>query len=70
MEELMFRRSAKATLARLNAEAAANKRLAAVTGRGKEEESLYPALEELPLTAPPIIKRRFWSPDELIVTQH
>jgi len=66
----MFRRSAKATLARLNAEAAANKRLAAVTGRGKEEESLYPAVDELPLTAPPIIKRRFWTPDELMVTQH
>jgi hypothetical protein len=65
----MFRRSAKATLARLNAEAAANKRLDAVTGRGKVEESLYPSVQELPLKPPPVIKRRFWTPAELIVTQ-
>ena len=65
----MFRRSAKATLARLTLEAATNKRLDAVTGRGKVEESLYPPVEDLPLKAPPIIKRRFWTPDELIVAQ-
>lgn len=65
----MFRQSAKATLARLSAEAAANRRLDVVTGRGKVEESLYPSVEELPLNAPPI-KRRFWTPDELMATQH
>lgn len=62
----MFRRSAKATLARLSAEAAANKRLLVVTGRGKVEESSYPLVEELPLKAPPANKRRFWTPDELM----
>jgi hypothetical protein len=66
---MMFRRSARSTLARLSAEAAVNKRLDVVTGRGKVEKSFYPDVEVQPRVAAPVIKRRFWTPDELMTAQ-
>lgn len=60
----MFRRRAKLPAALRREEAAATERLQIVTGRGKGEESLYPIVEEQPKT--PSIRRRFWTPDELV----
>ena len=45
-------------------QAASSERLKAVTGRGKGEQSLYPVRLEQPRNT--AIRRRFWTPDELI----
>ena len=42
----------------------AAERLKSVTGRGRVESGLYPVVEEQP--EPERIKRRFWTPDELV----
>jgi hypothetical protein len=63
----MFRRPSKWAPSATE-EAAASERLRAVMGRGKGEGSLYPAQEEQLKT--PTIRRRFWTPDELVETPH
>lgn len=61
----MFRRQPKRPVS-LFEDAAASERLKSVTGRGRVEESLYPIAEEQLET--PAIRRRFWTPDEIIET--